>query len=275
MFVLAACSALAACSQTTLDGRAAGTIEVPEGTTKVRVTLEKGSLSVFPSADDAIHYEAKTRLAVTKAADLPTLQAVTVELTADQTALRDGLHLVGPRVPAALAQRDPGAAIVMRTVLRVPQGLELELISERGHLGIQDWEGPVSLHTGSGSIILTNISGDVESFTGSGDYVVRDHSGGASLASDHGSFMIYLDRVDPEAGVSIRAKHGNVICNVAPGQDFELEMETEMGVVETQFVPIEVDGLGGRAAGTVGTGGGLLELRSERGNLSARITPQM
>ncbi len=260
---------LGACAPNVQDGRADGSIAIPDGIHAVHVTLEKGSVSVEPATGSGIEWEAATRKGTTSSGDLGLLEPIAMELRAET---KDGvLDIRGPKVPAELAERDPGAALVMKLAMKVPPNVDLVVRSGRGPLGVRDWKGEVDLHTDAGEIRLERCTGDVKTFTGAGHHTVIAHRGGADLSTPHGDFLVYLDEIGA-SGVSIHTKAGSLQCNVPVGASFELDAETAVGEVEMRY-PLEKEKVGKRGMKVVGTvrdGGPELKLRADRGSVSVR-----
>lgn len=259
-----------ACTPNVVDARAKGAFDVPEGVTTVRITLEKGGISVNPSDDGRIHYEAAVRKGTTDAVDLEILRPIVGELTMS----REGgeLRLDGPRVPSALMSRDPGAAVVMRIGIRVPPELHVILRTERGPLGVRKRSGDVDLHTKAGDIKLDEVRGNARTFTGSGNHLVTNHSGSGIFATEHGNYVAYFLQIEPENGISIRTKSGNIQCNLPLNSSFDLRASSGFGEIETSL-PVErvSQGKNGMTAfGPVGDGGPTVELEVGRGNISVR-----
>lgn len=268
-----ACFALlcvVSCAPNVIDsGRMAGDLALPAEVKAVHVTLEKGSISVRRSADSTIRWEAATRKGATDPADLEVLRPIEMKLEAKS----DGviLRLEGPRVPAELASRDKGAALVMKLALEIPDSVDLVLRTDRGPVGVAGWSRQVDLHTGAGDIVLDSCTGESKTFTGSGNHTVTGARGGLDLTSEHGDFIVYTDEISP-TGITVSARSGSVQCGVPPGCSFELEAETSLGEIETAFdVKREKAGKrGARATGSVGGGGPKVKLIAKRGSVSIR-----
>jgi hypothetical protein len=269
LLLLTAIASAGACTKTAVDGRGSGEWIVPTGTTALHITLEKGSVSVLASDDGMVRWEAATRAVTTDGADLAELVAISLVLTNE--GVRDGaLQLRGPQVPAALAARDPGAALIMKLVVRAPPSLALEVRTTRGSIGVDGWTAPLDIRTDSGDIRLAGVSGASRTFTGNGVHTVTGHRGGLDMETPHGDFLVYID--DLSAPIRLATEAGSVQCNLPPGKGFELMSVTDVGAIETSY-PIErvAEGARGeRCSGIVDGGGPRVELRAHFGNISLR-----
>ncbi|MCA8941487.1 MAG: hypothetical protein KDB80_02910 [Planctomycetes bacterium] len=260
---------LHACAPNVVDGKASGEIPVPGAVDRVEIVLEKGSISLHKSEDANVHWEAATRKGATAAADLELLERVPMELRATQVGTT--LRIEGPRVPVDLANRDPGAALVLKLAIKVPKRVAAVLKTERGPIGVKAWETSVEAHTGAGDIRLEDVTGSAKTFTGSGNHQVTGQRGPIDLTTDHGNFLVYVDEIAP-AGVSIFTKAGSIQCNLPKGVGFALEAETKLGEVETvlDVERTKTETGGHRAKGAVHGGGPKVTLGSEIGSVTVR-----
>ena len=192
---------LSACAPNVKDSRAEGSFEIPAGTTEVRVELEKGQVVILPAEDGKVSYEALVRRGTTKAQDLVLLDSVVAELKVEPGEPGQ-LNLVGPKVPTELAERDFGAAVVLRISMRVPEQLDVRLRTGRGSLSVRERSGSVNLSTDSGKIELLGIKGKAETFTGNGHHLISRQLGSVDLRSESGNVVAYFDAIGPE-GISI------------------------------------------------------------------------
>lgn len=261
---------LTACAPNVVDGRASGEIDVPPAARRLEVVLEKGSISVHAAEDaNRISWEAATRKGATDPQDLELLEGIEVKF--ETSFVGETLRIVGPRVPAELAQRDLGAAVVLKLSLFVPARLDLALRTERGPIGIDAWGQSVDLHTGAGDIRLENVTGPCKTFTGAGHHMVTGQRGAADFATDHGDFLVYFDEV-PDDGIKLHTDAGSIQCNLPPGASFDLEAKAQLGEIETLF-DVSKSALGARgqqASGVVGDGGSKVVLSSRIGSVTVR-----
>lgn len=137
-------------------------------------------------------------------------------------------------------------------VVRVPEGVRLELNTVNGDLRIDGATAEVGAHTVNGSIDASSLGGPVRARTVNGS--IRAQMGNAG-----------------NEDLSYETVNGSITVSVPRSLSAELEMETVNGSIESDF-PLTVTGRINprRVRATVGDGGRRLALKAVNGSIKLR-----
>jgi len=152
-----------------------------------------------------------------------------------------------------------GDASVTRTVGPI------ELASSGGNLEIEHVDGDVRVKTSGGNIALRDVFGDVAARSSGGELSIDGVDGAVDVRSSGGTTsVVFLG--DPEG--EIRGSGGSIEVFVREDARCELDAKSNGGAIELE---LELDHFRERSphcvAGTLGSGGPKLKLRSSGGGI--------
>ena len=252
------------------EGELSATFAVEAGTRAVRVEIPLGSIKVEAGEPGRIEFRGLFRRASDTAEGLARLEELDFTLTRVMSDEPGVIALSAPNLPEGLDSITH--ALILRTHLRVPVDLAVELIAGRGELTVVERRGPVRVRTGSGDVRLSQVHADAEVVTGHGHCFVEGHRGGLDVRTKFGTILAFLDGLGA-AGVRLTTEEPSIQCHLPRGAGFELEAEVALGeAVNTFDLPIEPLGESGQQfRGSVGGGGPTVRLECGRGYVTATV----
>ncbi len=145
----------------------------------------------------------------------------------------------------------------------------------------------VYIATGSGDIVLTNVSGTIVANCGSGQIAVRNSSGSFALNTGSGRISIRHSsgpfalitgsgdvevhgELTPGSENSVGAGSGSVTIELAGSPSVELDLESDDGEVRVDLQVEVRESSEGRLVGTVGSGDAALTVFTGSGNIVVR-----
>jgi hypothetical protein len=137
-----------------------------------------------------------------------------------------------------------------RLAIKIPRDAILDRITtSNGHIRTMDGAGPARLHTSNGSIRVEDLRGGLNAETSNGPLDISlgpDFSGNLRASTSNGSITLRAAS-EPNARVTARTSNGSIHC------DFDMRVQGEIGR--------------NRLDGTLGRGGGLIELSTSNGTI--------
>jgi hypothetical protein len=217
----------------------------------------------------------------------PSAQALEeIEVRVAQDGDRISVEVVEPKGSRGLSF-GPGRSVSL--VVSVPRQAVLTARSGDGAVTIERVEGRVDVNTGDGSVRGAGLSGELKMRTGDGSVTLDDVKGQVEIQTGDGSISVNgaLSRLQARTGdgaVTVRAAvgsttagewdittgDGSITLEVPPGFNATLDARTGDGRVSADGVGLTVteQGENRRALkGQLGSGGGLVRLRSGDGSI--------
>lgn len=150
-------------------------------------------------------------------------------------------------------------------------GAEVVASTGNGRVDVSETTGEVRATSGNGRVTVDGARGPVEVSTGNGDIRVATSRGPVSARSGNGDIDVAMDELDGSPDMEFTTGNGRITLTVPDGFGAELRSNTGNGRVDVDF-PLTVRGriTRHRVDGTLGNGGGRLELRTGNGNLEIR-----
>lgn len=245
-----------------------GVVSLPAGMTAVRITVPSGNVSVEPSADERISYEAEVQRSADTAEQLAALVAIEPRLRATTGTVPGQLEITGATLPKELDPRQ--AWISYRMLVKVPKSLRVELVLGDGHGSIIGMQGGASIETGHGILLLKRCLGDARLRSGKGDLTIDSHRGGIDAETGTGKIVAFVDEVR-EKGVRLVSGNGGIQAHLPRDAAFTLDMRAPEGKLDATWqLPIKREHGGVFMAGAVGGGGPLVYIESLTGSVSLR-----
>jgi hypothetical protein len=183
------------------------------------------------------------------------------------------LLLKAPELPAGADPRQN--LLVMRTLLRVPEGVVVHGRTGQGHMSVKRMHAAVSLETGRGDVEVHKCTGDVEVRTEHCNHVIVDqHRGGLSVHAGQGSMQVFVAELGPR-GVELVTRTGNIQSHLPHDAAFQMDVSTRHGKLLNGFaVPVVEQVHDGKTGftmrGAVRGGGPPVRMTTELGNISVR-----
>lgn len=136
--------------------------------------------------------------------------------------------------------------------LRVPAGIALTARTVNGRVEVEDLTGPVSAHTVNGSVQVAT-------------------SERAEARTVNGSIDVEMGSASWSEPISLETVNGSVTVTLPADVNAEVRASSVNGRVSTEF-PLEVPRTwhGGRARGTLGSGGSSLDVETVNGSIRIR-----
>lgn len=137
-------------------------------------------------------------------------------------------------------------------VLRVPHGVQVDVMTVNGELGVANVEGAVEAHTVNGS--------------------VRVAAGGGAVSAEtvNGSVTAALDSVSGTGAVKLSTVNGSVTAELPSSLNGTISMETVTGHATSDFPLTAKPDDPKHLSGTIGTGGRSIELSTINGSVTLR-----
>ena len=176
--------------------------------------------------------------------------------------------------------------ISLRLEIEVPPGTRVNARANSGGIRVSGVSGPVECRTNSGGIELHDIVGDATATANSGGIRMLRVSGAATAHANSGGVEAYdiggaidahtssggirLSQVHA-ASIRVQAASGGVRVTLAPGQGYDVSIETASGRIATPEMVVR-GGLSSHLArhsaeGRIGGGGPEVRIRSSSGNV--------
>jgi len=157
--------------------------------------------------------------------------------------------------------------------ITVPKETSVECESSYGSIKVGNIKGDVKGHTSYGTIATENTDGPVELDTSYGGiHCVGITSDDIRARSSYGSIDIGCSGSCPaDVAAKVSTSYGNIDFAVPTGFAGEVEMSTSCGSIKTEL-PITIKGELSKKQikGTIGKGGGRLELETSYGSIKIR-----
>lgn len=150
-------------------------------------------------------------------------------------------------------------------------GAEVLASTGNGRVDVSRTTGTVKASTGNGRVTIEGAKGKVDASSGNGDIRVVTSVGPVSANTGNGDIEVSIAKLEPSADMSFSTGNGRVEVFLPVGYGAEVEASTGSGHVEADF-PIQVRGRidPTRLRGTIGSGGGRLEISSGNGDVLIR-----
>ncbi len=270
--LLAAVALLPCCSSQRSEEPMKLTLELPEGTSTLRVRAASAGLTFTRGEAGRMVFDGVVRR---WSADEPTMQRLAeidcvprLEASADAGVV----DLILPQVPEGI-EEDTGV-LTYRASIALPPRVAIDVEAGRGAFGVEGRDAAVRIVTGSGAIVLKAVHGPTEVRSGNGRIVAVDHRGDLFAETGFETLLAYVDELGP-GGVRLSSGGPSLIAQLPEDAGFVLDARVErssegkIGVRNAFDIPVQAAGRGHRAQGTVGAGGPPVILELGRGYLSA------
>lgn len=146
------------------------------------------------------------------------------------------------------------------------RGDELNIATGSGDIVLTNVSGTIVANCGSGQIAVRNSSGSFALNTGSGRISMRHSSGPFALNTGSGDIEVHGE-LTPGSENSVGAGSGSVTIELADSPSVELDLESDDGEVRVDL-PVEVrESSKGRLLGTVGSGEASLTVSTGSGDI--------
>ncbi|HET9481152.1 MAG TPA: DUF4097 family beta strand repeat-containing protein [Candidatus Polarisedimenticolia bacterium] len=187
------------------------------------------------------------------------------DVTGDMRASTAGGHIKGGRLGRGGQLDTAGGHIEV-----VGSGGELIAKTAGGHITLSEIEGGVTAETAGGHIEVNGCEGTAGLSTSGGHITLRRMNGQVTANTAGGNIRAELD--GRGEGADLTTSGGSIEVAVGPGAGYEVDAYARGGSVESEIRGLEAPRSGDRQRlrGTIGSGGGLLKLRTSHGRI--RIT---
>ncbi|WP_456428410.1 DUF4097 family beta strand repeat-containing protein [Rhodocaloribacter sp.] len=173
------------------------------------------------------------------------LGRIRIEESGDEATYRYGLRADAPRVSR------------VDVTGTVPRGTTLRILLKNGNVTLTGLEGPVSVNGENGNVRIAGAGAAVE------------------VETRNGSIAVGMARLAPDAVVRLATVNGDLTLALPPDASARVEARTNAGEIRAEglvFADRSLDpvGAGGRFHGRLGSGGAVVELKTENGNVTMR-----
>ena len=173
------------------------------------------------------------------------LGRIRIEESGDETTYRFALRADAPRVSR------------VDVTGMVPRGTTLRILLKNGNVTLTDLEGPVTVNGENGNVRIAGAGAAVE------------------VETRNGSIAVGMTRLAPDAVVRLATVNGDLTLALPPDASARVEARTNAGEIRAEglvFADRSLDpvGAGGRFHGRLGSGGAVVELKTENGNVTMR-----
>lgn len=135
-------------------------------------------------------------------------------------------------------------------VLRVPRGVQVDILTVNGQLGVANVDGSVKAHTVNGSVKVAAAGGAV------------------NAATVNGSVVAALDSVAGTGEVKLETVNGSVTAELPPKINGTVSLETVTGKATSDFPLTANPDDPKHLSGTLGTGGRVIKLTTVNGSVT-------
>jgi hypothetical protein len=172
--------------------------------------------------------------------------------------------------------------------LRVPRGMNTEVIASNGRVAIENLCGTVHARSSNGSVDITGVVGDIEVHTSNakvccsstcGHLVARSSNGKIELLEHRGSIdastsngLIHACMEEMGAnGVQLATSNGRIVLELPEEVNAELDVRVDNGVINNDRPLCRADrDRNGLLRGRLGRGGCPIKLRTSNGSVCVR-----
>lgn len=121
----------------------------------------------------------------------------------------------------------------------------------------------------NGSLSLTGVSGDVEVSLVNGSFTARGLGGDVEVESVNGGVELHIERLGSDQQIDVESVNGSIDVYLPAGADALVSAETVHGRIRNDFgFEVESEGwVGHEMTGTLGAGGGSVELENVNGSI--------
>ncbi len=149
-----------------------------------------------------------------------------------------------------------------------PERYDVDFEAGAGNVDVRGITGSVEGEAGAGNISVQNAQGEVNLSSGAGNIVLLDVGGVLDIATGAGNVEAELTRALTGAS-SVQSGMGNVSVRIGPNVGLDVEANTGMGSVSSDFdLNEESAWMSGSASGEINGGGASLELNTGMGSIS-------
>lgn len=172
--------------------------------------------------------------------------------------------------------------------LRVPRGMNTEVIASNGRVTIENLCGAVNARSSNGSVDITDVVGDIRIHTSNakvccsctcGRLVARssngkiellEHRGSIDASTSNGLIRACMEEMG-ESGVTLATSNGRIVLELPGEVDAELDIRVDNGVIRNDRPLCKADrATDGRLRGRLGRGGAPIKLRTSNGSVCLR-----
>ncbi len=173
-----------------------------------------------------------------------------------------------------------------RYVVRVPRHTELDRItSSNGGIRVSQIDGPARLKTSNGTIRASNVGGPLNAGTSNGTIELDGVNGDCTLktsngrvkagavrgsfdaTTSNGSVDVSVDELR-SSGMRVTTSNGGITVRLPSGINARLTAQTSNSSISSEFdLRQQSQASKHHLAGTIGTGGPLLDLSTSNGNI--------
>ncbi len=261
----------------------------------LEVTTGSGKIAVMPGQPGRIVVRGMVTVRV--GVNVPADAMAIAERVAANPPVRQNADLVALSTPTDSRER---RAVTVSYEVEVPPAARVQTISESGETSVTGVDGPVSVRTQSGSIVVGRLGGKADVVTGSGavrvdgtadDLTVRTSSSGITARDVGGGLRVQTQsgavdvsllgrgpvhlrtgssgvRVQSLGGAAdIETGSGRIEIGLVTGAALRLDASTGSGSIEVTGVQVAGEVEKRRVIGTIGAGGPEVRLVSRSGSI--------
>jgi hypothetical protein len=172
--------------------------------------------------------------------------------------------------------------------LRVPRGMNTEVVASNGRVGIEHLCGAVRARSSNGSVDISDVVGDIEVHTSNakvccsstcgrliarssnGKIELLEHRGSIDASTSNGLIRACMDEMGV-GGVRLATSNGRIVLELPEEVDAELDVRVDNGVIRNDRPLCRADrDSNGRLRGRLGRGGAPIKLRTSNGSVCLR-----
>jgi hypothetical protein len=249
---------------TALESRVVDTVDIHS----ILIQVDDGEVTVLKSESDQVKIEGQVLFA--------NALEYQVNVTEKQIEIK------------VFAHRDNSPKVPLGVVVRVPQGMQVKVETDKASVLVQEYQGELDVDSISGDITVERMTGAMTLHSNRGNITVQKSSGDISVVGNYGALTV--QNTSGETAVSTIM--GNIVSEGRIQADDIVRLETDHGAVSVLLsadssLGIHVRSTSGDVAcmvpgmtsttrtcdGTMNSGGGNLSIRTVSGAVTLQLIP--
>jgi len=200
-----------------------------------------------------------------------------------------GLDDLGDQIVINIQDQHRGLSKnLVRINLSVPGGKKVEVESDNASVLVQGYHGELEVASTSGNVTIENATGDLTLRSNRGNVTVQNCSGDSSVVGNYGTLtlrdneghigvstimgtVLYEGVIQESDTVSLETDHGPIEVNLKSDSNLELFVRSTSGDIAC-MIP-NLSSTSRSCDGQIGTGGGMLDIRTVSGAVTLRLAP--
>jgi DUF4097 and DUF4098 domain-containing protein YvlB len=186
------------------------------------------------------------------------------------------------------AHRDSFSNPTLRVVVHIPRQMQLKVETDNASVFVRDYQGDLEVASTSGNISIEQVVGKLTLRSNRGNITVRESLGIISVVGNYGELTIQNVSGETAAStimgnvvfggliqvgdtVRLETDHGSVSVNLSPDSALGLQVRSTSGDVVCMLP--EITSSTRACDGEIGSGGGMLSIRTVSGAATLQLIP--